>query len=137
MHKNADGKTREERVKQSLEREKSVLEYANYIPIGNVVEKLKKWQAQGGDILYLSSHETQEDVDKDKVVLKKHYFPKGFIYWRQNGQSYADIAEKVIPNILIEDNCESIGGERGMTYPHIKPKLKEKIKSIKVKSLKE
>jgi len=38
-----------------------------------------------------------------------------------------------MPDILIEDDCESIGGESEMTYPHIREDLKQKIKSIVVK----
>ena len=34
---------------------------------------------------------------------------------------------------LIEDDCESIGGEIEMTYPYIKPELKNKIKSVVIK----
>lgn len=110
-----------------------VSDYANYVPVGNAVEKLKKWQDQGAEILYLSSHENKDDLEKDKLVLEKYGFPKGEIYWRQNGESYADIAQKLMPDILIEDDCESIGGEKEMTYTNIKPELKTKIKQIVVK----
>lgn len=133
MHKNGVSKTREERVKQSIKREESVLDYVNYVPVGNAVDKLNRWQSQGARILYLSSHEFQGDVDKDKLVLDKYDFPKGTIYWRQNGESYAQVAEKVMPDVLVEDDCESIGGEKEMTYPHIKPEFKKRIESIVVK----
>lgn len=133
MHQNADGKSREIRVKQVEKNEESVHDYINYIPIDNAVEKLKKWVSQGAEIIYLSSHETKGDVEKDKVVLNKYYFPKGQIFYRKNGENYADIAEKVIPDILIEDDCKSIGGEKEMTYTNIKPELKSKIKHIIVK----
>ena len=36
----------------------------------------------------------------------------------------------MIPSILIEDDCESIGGENEMTYPYIRPETKGKIHSI-------
>ena len=104
-----------------------------YIPVDNTVEKLKSWQAQGAEILYLSSHETTEDVEKDKSVLEKYSFPKGQVFYRQNGESYKDIAEKIVPDVLIEDDCESIGGEKEMTITFIKPEIKEKIKSIVIK----
>lgn len=110
-----------------------VLDYVNYVPIGDVVAKLKKWEYQGAEIMYLSSHENQQDLEKDKLVLKRYYFPKGKIYWRQNGESYADIVEKTMPDVLIEDDCESIGGEKEMTYTNIKPELKAKIRQIVVK----
>jgi len=133
MHKSGSGKTREERVKQSEKREKSVLDYANYIPIGNAVEKLKNWKRQGAEIIYLSSHENSKDVEKDKFVLKKYNFPVGKIYFRNNRKKYNEIAEEIIPTILIEDDCESIGGKKEMTITKVKPLIKRKIKSIVIK----
>lgn len=133
MHKNAEGKTREERVKQSLEREKSVLDYESYIPISNAVAKLSNWKQQGAEIMYLSSHESKEDAEKDKSVLKKFNFPEGKVIFKRNGETYGNIVEKIIPDILIEDDCESIGGEKEMTITYVRPNIKEKIKSIVVK----
>jgi len=133
MHKSAESKTREERVKQVLSSDPSVHDYISYIPVGNAVEKLKSWQTQGAEILYLSSHETAEDIEKDKSVLEKYDFPKGQVYYRQNGESYKDIAEKIIPDVLIEDDCESIGGEKEMTITFVKSEIKQKIKSIIIK----
>jgi hypothetical protein len=43
------------------------------------------------------------------------------------------VAERTLPDILIEDDCECIGGESEMTYPHIRQELKSMIKSIVVK----
>ena len=133
MHRNAEGKTREERVKQVMAGDASVHDYASYVPVGNAVEKLKSWQLQGAEILYLSSHESAEDVEKDKIVLGKYNFPKGQVFYRQNGESYKDIAERIIPDVLIEDDCESIGGEKEMTITFVKPEIKQRIKSIVVK----
>ncbi|MBI4426963.1 MAG: hypothetical protein HY569_00545 [Candidatus Magasanikbacteria bacterium] len=133
MHKSAEGKTREERVKQVMDGDLSVHDYVSYIPVGNAVEKLKSWQSQGAEILYLSSHESAEDVEKDKIVLEKYNFPKGQVFFRHNAESYKDIAEKIIPNVLIEDDCESIGGEKEMTITFVKLETKQKIKSIVVK----
>jgi len=133
MHKSAEGKNREERVRQVLNSDSSVHDYISYIPVGNAVEKLKSWQSQGAEIFYLSSHETSDDVEKDKSVLEKYGFPKGQVFYRQNGESYKDVAEKIIPDVLIEDNCESIGGEKEMTITFVKPEIKQKIKSVVVK----
>src|SRR3990167_3068054 len=133
MHKNAEGKSRKERVRQVKNKESSVLDYVSYIPVGSVVEKLKSWQSQGAEILYLSSHETAEDVEKDKSVLEKYEFPRGQIFYRQNGESYKDIAEKITPNILIEDDCESIGRTKEMTITFVRPEIKKMIKSVVVK----
>jgi len=133
MHSAGFGKTREERVKQVRRRRLSVLNYARYIPVGSVVNKLKNWVNQGAKIVYLSSHEKSKDVEKDKLVLNKYSFPKGEVLYRKNGETYKDVAEKVMPNILIEDDCESIGGKKEMTYTFIERGLKKKIKSIPVK----
>jgi len=38
-----------------------------------------------------------------------------------------------MPDILIENDCESIGGQKEMTITFVKPRVKQKIKSIVVK----
>ncbi len=133
MHKNGRGLNREDIVKQVIENDESVLDYVSYVPIDNAVEKLKNWEKRGAKIIYLSSHESFDEVKKDKFVLKKYGFPKGEVFFRQKGEKYKDVAERIRPDIIIEDDCESIGGEIEMTYPHINPELKAKIKSIVVK----
>lgn len=133
MPKSGINKTREERVRQSLDREGSVLDHSSYVPIGNAVDKLKKWQEQGVEILYFSSNNNKEAVEKDKLVLNRYNFPKGEVYFRQNGERYEDVVEKLMPNIFIEDDCESIGGELEVATYHLKPEVKEKVKSIIVK----
>jgi hypothetical protein len=133
MHKNAVGYTREEIVKQALARDKSVYDYISYVPVGNAVKKLQIWKNQGVEILYLSSHVDVKDVEKDKFVLKKYGFPDGQVFFRQKGEQYKDIAEKIMHDILIEDDCESIGGKEEMIITHVKPELKKRIKSIVVK----
>lgn len=133
MHKNAVGHTREEIVKQVINGDSSVKDFASYIPVGSAPKKLQKWKKQGAEILYLSSHRKAEDVEKDKIVLKKYKFPEGKIFFCQNGEEYADVVEIIMPDVIIEDDCESIGGEKEMTYPHIKTAFKAKIKLIVVK----
>ncbi len=133
MHKNAKNKSRKERVRQSLNREPSVLDYENYIPIGRAVRKLRNWENQGGNIIYLSSHQNVSDVKKDKTVLKKYKFPSCRVVFRKNGVKYKDIAEKTMPDIIIEDDCESIGGKKEMTITNVRTAIKNKIKSIVVK----
>jgi len=107
--------------------------FAHYVPTGKAVEKLKQWMNQGAQICYLTSHEKAAGVEIDEKVLAKYGYPPGEIYWRQSGEAYKDVAERVMPDVLIEDDCESIGGEAEMTYPHIREDLKPKIKSIVVK----
>jgi hypothetical protein len=133
MHRNALGQPRADRVKQVLKNERSVSDYENYIPIGNASEKLNSWKRQDGEIIYLSSHQSEADVLKDKAVLKRYGFPAGEIFYRKNGERYGSLIEKSLPDILIEDDCESIGGEKEMIYPNLSPAIKNKIRSIVVK----
>ena len=133
MHRDAADKTREERVQQSFRRERSIFDYESYIPVGNSVEKLSEWQRQGADIIYLSSHKSEVDVERDKAVLKKYNFPEGEVLFRTGGELYKDIIEKIIPDVLIEDDCESIGGEKEMAITLVRPEIKQGIRSIVVK----
>jgi hypothetical protein len=133
MHKAGAGVPREERVKQVIMGEKSVYEFDTYIPIGNVVKKLNTWVKQSAKIAYLSSHESIEDVKKDRIVLDRYEYPSGEVYYRKEGETYEDVVDRILPDVLIEDDCESIGGEPEMTYPNLRPEIKQKIKSIVVK----
>jgi len=108
--------------------------FRSYIPNGNVVWKLQSWKEQGAEIYYLTSRETPEEIDEIRFVLEKYHFPQmQNLLYRKEGQEYKDVAESLIPDIFIEDDCASIGGEAEMTYPHIKPVIKSKIHSIVVK----
>jgi hypothetical protein len=133
MHRGAYGWSREDIVKQVVDDEKSVSDYKNYIPIGNAEDKLKAWTKQGAEIVYLSSHQTEADVAKDRLVLKRYDFPEGQVFYRKDGENYVDLVEKILPDILIEDDCESIGGEGEMIYPNLPLSSKRKIRSIVVK----
>ena len=133
MHRNAAGRPREERIRQVHDGDESLYDFASYVPVDNAVAKLQGWKQQGAEILYLSFHTRTEDIEVDKAVLRKHCFPDGQVFFRQDGEQYKNVAERVLPDILIEDNCESIGGEAEMTYPHIKPELEARIKSIIVR----
>ena len=61
-------------------------------------------------------------------MLSNYNFPDAPVLYRHGKETYAEIAERVIPDVLIEDNCESIGGEVEMTFPHINPQKKKLIK---------
>jgi hypothetical protein len=132
MHRGAIGQSRAERVRQIEESEESVSDFATYVPIGQSQQKVRLWHSQGAEVMYLSSHRTAEDVEKDRAVLDAHRFPEGEVYFRQSDENYADVAEKVMPDILIEDDCESIGGEVEMTYPQISAFRRQSIKHIVV-----
>jgi hypothetical protein len=135
MHKDAKGLARERIVKQVTEGDESVHDYASYIPVGNAAKKLQEWNKQGATICYLSSHKNAKDVEKDKFVLNKYAFPDGQIFYRRNREKYQDVIERIrpLPDVIIEDDCESIGGTVEMVYPNLKLKLKNEISSLVVK----
>ena len=154
MHSLAKGVSREERVKQSqaegIQREDRNLAYdsggkpepvipgtpydfASYIPIDHAPKKLQAWKKQGATISYLTSRRIKNEIDTILKILNQYHFPStSNLHYRQKGENYAEVAEKVMPDILIEDDCNSIGGEVDMTYPHLSQKAKSKIKSIPV-----
>jgi len=133
MHKNAVGHTRDEIVQQVEDKEKSVHDYKSYVPVGNAVKKLQNWKNNGAEILYLTSRRKPEEIQQIQNVLKKFKFPDGQLLFRQKDEEYKDVAEKIIPDVLIEDDCESIGGIDEMTITHVKSEIKNKIKSIPIK----
>jgi len=134
MHAAGARVDRAERVQQSMNGVEGINDFTSYIPVGNVIEKLKKWMAQGAEICYLTSRTTPDELNDVKNVLEKYGFPDFTnLLFRKEGQTYKDVAEELLPDILIEDDCESIGGESEMTFPHIKPELQGKITSIVVR----
>jgi len=134
MPSSARDLSREERVKQSASESDDVKNFRSYIPNGEAVSKIQNWENQGAEIYYLTSSSTAQKVDDIRFVLTTFKFPDAQnLLFRKEGQEYKDVAEELMPDIFIEDDCESIGGEAEMTYPHIKPELKPKIHSIIVK----
>ncbi len=63
MHRNAVGRTREERVRQIQNGGASVRDFAFYVPVGHTVSKLQAWKAQGTEIMCLSAHRNVEDIE--------------------------------------------------------------------------
>ena len=63
----------------------------------------------------------------------QHGFPEGQLLHRQSAQEYRDATEKAEPDVIVEDDCESIGGADEMTYTHLRPELKRKIHLVPVK----
>jgi len=110
--------------------------HSSYIPIGNCREKIRTWEEQGAEIVYITSRKTEQQVDEIRDLLEKYDFPGSRLYYRDRKQKYKDIVEEVLPDILIEDDCRSIGGQWQMCITHVDPELKEKMKSIVVKEFK-
>lgn len=103
------------------------------IPSGAAPAKLQAWRRQGAEIAYLTSRLQPEQGENVRHVLAQFDFPQGELFYRCEGEEYKDVAERFLPDLLIEDDCASIGGEIEMTWRHIKSELKAKIRSIVVK----
>ncbi|MFH1564527.1 MAG: hypothetical protein ABIC82_01620 [bacterium] len=66
-----------------------------------------------------------------KIAVGTNYATS--LLYRKDNETYKNIPEKVMPDILIEDDCESIGGANNMTITFLNSEIKKKIKSIVVK----
>jgi hypothetical protein len=68
--------------------------------------------------------------------LLQYKFPGDSIYYRTGREKYKDIVETVRPDILIEDDCRSIGGRWQMAITRVKKDIIPPIRSIVVKEFK-
>lgn len=125
------GLPREEIVQRIRDGERP--DYAGTLPMGEAAKKIRIWSDAGAEILYLTSRRAPDDIEEAREVLQRYDFPPGQLFFRLEGEEYKDAAERAMPDILIEDDCESIGGEVEMTYPHIRPEIKTRIISIVVR----
>ena len=106
--------------------------FRNYVPIGNSVDKIRRWSDKGWNIVYLTSRKSPNEVGKIKSILETFGFCGSKLYYRGAGEEYKHIAESVVPAILVEDDCRGIGGERQMTITYVDPEIKVNIKSVVV-----
>ncbi|MDD4590048.1 MAG: hypothetical protein PHG06_06390 [Parabacteroides sp.] len=109
--------------------------HKSYIPIGNSVALITAWNQQGAEILYCTSRKGKQ-AEEIAQILKRYGFPGSRLYFREPKQNYKDIVEKVKPDILIEDDCRSVGGGWQMCITHVAPEIKKAIKSVVVKEFK-
>lgn len=132
MHGAGLGRSREERVRQVVEDDPSKHDFRSYVPIGGAAEKIGQWKDQGCEINYLTSRTDPAEINYIKEVLEKNDFPEGTLLFRGDKEDYWDIVERSAPNVLIEDDCESIGGAPEMIVTHVRPKIRSRIKTITV-----
>ena len=114
----------------------NIYNFQNYIPIKNSVEKIRSWNEQGFKIKYLSSRKTENEIMCIKNILEKYNFCGNELYFRNKTEEYYNIAEEIMPKILIEDNCKSIGGIKQTAIYKIDETKKIHIKSILVNEFK-
>jgi len=110
MHASAVGLARDECAEQVRRRDPSVLDFASYVPTPGTTEKLAAWDGHGAALVDLSSHSRADDIRADESVIRRHGFPAGPVHGRQQGEDYASLAARLQLDVLVEDDCESIGG---------------------------
>jgi hypothetical protein len=71
-------------------------------------------------------------VAADEEVLRRHGFPPGPVVARAPRQSYGEAAAAARPDVLVEDDCESIGGGAEMTSPQLPRALREHVRVLVV-----
>ncbi len=102
-----------------------------YVPIKNSIDKLKEWQEEGYEVIYITSLKGRKAM-KMAQKLDELGFIGSMVGYRQKNQDYATLIKEELPDILIEDNCRSIGGEYNMCYNQLTDELKNSIKHIVV-----
>ena len=133
MHPGGVGHTRDERVAQVRDgTDLGIRDPLAYVPVDGAVAKLWRWARNGAEIAYLTSHRHPFHVAEDAAVLRRWGFPPGRVIARRDGQSYGDVAERELPDVLVEDDCESLDGDAEITYGQIRPELRPRIRSIVV-----
>jgi len=110
--------------------------HTKYVPIKNCIAKINSWSSNGAQIIYLTSRRKESSIQSVKRILVKYGFPGQYLYYRSRGEKYKDIVENIMPDILIEDDCKSIGGRWQMSITNIDRAIRNKIISIIVKEFK-
>lgn len=109
----------------------SLYNHKSYIPIGNAAKIIAGWREQGANIIYCTSRKKKYSYDIANL-LKNYGFPGAFLAVREKKEKYQDIVETLKPDVLIEDDCKSIGGAWQMCISKVKPEIRESIVSIVV-----
>ena len=62
----------------------------------------------------------------------RYGFPEGAVYFRGTGEAYGDVAKRVQPGIIVEDDCENFGAraKENIVSLNLPPELKGKVKSV-------
>ena len=124
------GLSRSDRVALSRARDPEAIDRAPVASEG-AVEKLRAWDRAGAEIVYLSARRTPEGQREDADALERLGFPRGRVLSRANGESYGDVAARERPDVVVEDDCESIGAAE-MTYPQLPAELRARVRSVVV-----
>ncbi len=100
-----------------------------YKPIGNAVRIVNTWYGKGYEV-YLCSYVRKNRYNFIKRVVDFYGMSYTEILCRNKGEAYSEIVEQLKPDILIEDDCKSIGGLKACCITGVKEEIKAGIQSI-------
>lgn len=100
-----------------------------YEPIGNAVKTVNSMYEKGHEI-YLCSYVRKARYNFIKEIVDFYGMNYTGILCRKKGETYSEIVERLKPDILIEDDCRSIGGLKECCITHVKEEIKQNIQSI-------
>lgn len=100
-----------------------------YKPIGNAVAITNALYDKGYDI-YLCSYVRKKRHAFIKTIIDFYGIKYTEILCRDKDEQYSDIVERLKPDILIEDDCRSIGGQKECCITKVNDELKSNIQSI-------
>ena len=103
-----------------------------YKPLGNSIRTVNDLFDKGNEI-YLCSYVLKNRYVFIKAIMDYYKINYTQILCRDKGEKYSDLVERVRPDILIEDDCASIGGEKEWCITNVSEDIGTNIKSIIVK----
>jgi hypothetical protein len=106
-----------------------------YEPLGKSIKIINDLFNRGNEI-YLCSYVRKNRYHFIKSIMDYYKVNYTEILCRAKGEQYSDLVERICPDILIEDDCSSIGGEKEWCITNVKEDIRKNIKSIIVKEFK-
>ena len=100
-----------------------------YTPIGGAVQKINSWHGQYTVVLCTYRRMRTGLVRR---ALRQYGVQYDVLEHRRRGEQYADVVLRVHPDILVEDDCRSIGGAAEMCVTKLPPQERDRIRSIVV-----
>ena len=103
-------------------------DFKSYVLIKDAVKKVNNWVENGAEVEYLTSRKKFLEIKQITDVLKDSGLPGiNKVHARQGDEEYKEVVERIKPNILIEDDCASIGGENELASLKLDSELKIKV----------
>lgn len=102
-----------------------------YRPAGKSIALLENWAAQGAKLVFCT-YLRKNRLPFILAVVRRYPLGGERLYYRSAGEQYAQLIEQATPDILIEDDCKSIGGARQMCITGVSDRIKEQVHSIVV-----